>query len=241
MRKKIILFYILIIFTIFGCSTFPINKILGIQAIPEPASKGSSAIAIRIDQNFDDGISRFKLKVSKVFIIKMKNENDSLKQRKIFLTNYYHASFMTGFQADPIDTFLLNIEPGFYAAVGAVADSVIIYFPEDVIKASIVEVKYGQMTYMGEYKLQNIAHDYRYFPDDLQNYYYTNQLFAKYKDDQGNMMFYEGERRSHHAPKAEKLMHSNEDEISYLAKYLSIFKSSGWDAKIDSRLNQLRQ
>ncbi len=208
----------------------------GMSRIVKPIAGNSSAIAITVDQDF---AGRTKLRVETVMIIKLKDKNDSLKQNEILSTNYYRTPFMVGFQADAIDSFLLNVEPGVYAAIGAFTDGIFMYFPKEVINASMVEVKPNNMVYMGEFKLQNISYEDAYFPDEFQQYYYSNQLFEKHKDYQGNMLISYSNIRLHHASKVKNVITSTNFEIIFLKSCLSTFNESGWKDMIETRLRDL--
>lgn len=249
MNKHIAILLLFIIVVFCGCvdisNTKVLSKVLDVPPIPKPVSTGSSGIAISINLDYHGNLSDLggKLKVKKVFFIKLDSVTDSFKKDNILVSNYYYEPFMVGFQMDPVDTFLLNIEPGFYAVVGAQTAGLYIYFPEEVIKESLVEVKPNQIVYMGEYKLQKISINQtdNSPPDKLQHYYYSNLLLGDHKNiTHGKAAEPWGHEPYFHAPKVDKIKKFKGYEISFLESYKGIFKESGWIESIKNRINDLK-
>jgi hypothetical protein len=254
MNRYIYVLLLTVIIGIFSCTTMTNNKVLSkaldIPLMPKPTSTYKTGIVISIDLDYRTDLKMHsgkfdlggKLKVNKVFFIKLDNVNDSLKKDKIMVSNYYHAPFMAGFQMAAINTFLLDIEPGFYAAVGAQVDKEYIYFPEEVIKESFVEVKPNRIVYMGEYKLQvSIYKTDDTSPDKLQYYYYSNLLLGDHKDTiKGKVVGPWGHNPIFHAPKVGEILKSRDLEIKFLKSYIGHFKKSGWIESIQNRINDLK-
>ncbi len=214
-----------------------------VPPIPEPSSENRSGIAITVDQNIRTGLlNEGKSQIKKIFFIKLEDKNDSLKKNKTIASNYYYVPFMAGFQADAVDNFLLDIEPGYYAAVGAMVGMYYVYFPEEVIKASIIDVKPNRIVYMGEFKLQKISYNKNNnSPDRLQHYYYSNVLLGSHRYEvHGKVAMPWGYSSLFQAPKINKIIKSNEEEIDFLEGYLGFFKNSGWSESIQNRLSDLK-
>ncbi len=237
-----------------GCSTISNNKLLSkafdIPPIPKQSFENRSGIAITVDQDYGrvtivgnhiDFGGKFKIK--EIFFIKLNDRNDSLKKDKTIASDYYYEPVMAGFQADAVDNFLLDVEPGFYAAVGAKAGRYYLYFPEEIIKASVVEVKANRMVYMGEFKLEEISRKSAdNSPDNFQYHYYSNLLLGGHRYDiPGKVVIPWGHSTLFHAPKENKIIKSEEVEIDFLESYRGHFKKSGWEAAIENRLSDLKQ
>lgn len=215
----------------------PLSKIIGVQTIIDPIDKKSSAIAITVDQNMRRKLLiEEKLEIKKVYFVELKDKNDSLKQNDILSSNYYFVPFMAGFQAEAIDNFLLNVKPGVYAAVGASADGVFLYFPEEVIRQSIVEVNSQELVYMGEFKLNKLSYKRRSEPDEYQKYY---RLLFGGGNNGGSKEVSHRNVPQFHAPKVKSINRSNDLEATFLRAYLKIFGDTKWRAAIENRLVQL--
>jgi hypothetical protein len=246
MRLIVPIAFLIAISAFCGCSTIvskkPLAKLIGAPDIVEPISEKSSAIAISIDQNMRFGfLSEGKLKVDRVYFIKLRDMGDTLKQDKVIASNYYYIPFMAGFQAAAYENFLLNVEPGFYAAVGASADGIFVYLPKEVIEDSIVEVKPCELVFMGYFKLDKISYDKRTIPDDYQLYYFSNQLFYEAREYQGKMGVSHRNVPQFHAPKVKENKRNADIEASFLKNSITLFKNSGWEEAIENRLRHISQ
>lgn len=211
-----------------------------VPPIPAQSSETRSGIAITIDQDVRPSfLKKFKAEVKNVFFIKLEDKNDSLKKYKTISSNYYYVPFMAGFQADAVDCFLLDIEPGAYAAVGATIGEHYIYFPEEVIKASIVEVNPNRIEYMGEFQFKDISYDKNNIsPDELQHHYYVNLLIGNHNSSKVALPW--GKSTLFHVPEINKIINSNDTEIDFLEGYLGLFAKTPWIDSIKNRLFDLR-
>jgi len=84
------------------------------------------------------------------YFVKLRDRND------VFAFPAVQASYVKGY-----NVYLLNVEPGFYAVVAASYSQFlpggridrIAYFPENLIRKTIAEVKPGAISYMGTYEV----------------------------------------------------------------------------------------
>jgi hypothetical protein len=215
---------VLVIFLLVqGCT---IGKII-------PATKrDNAALSITIDTSF-----KCQFRVTEVFFIKLTDKEDKLTKDILYKSNY---------QVPLVYNFLLDIEPGFYAAVGAkgkgsytegtgrnkerIEYDVFIYFPEQMVKETITEVKPNTMVYMGllelacnnSYTMQN--------NDKLQDFYYLSELFDKE---------YPYLHPYRIAPTMESFQRSTDSEIEFLNRYKLFFISSDWASRIKHRLEMI--
>jgi len=215
-----------------------------VRSIPLAVNNETSAIAIKIDQRYTfietsfflPSVKSYMMGIKNIYVIKLKDKSDSLKQDRMLASNFSLKPLFSGH-----DTFLLNIEPGYYAAVGAMEDGIYIYFPEEVIKESITEVKPNTMAYMGQFELQTISNRSKYIPDELQQYYYSNLLFYGHRDIQGKMFITNMPLPQFHAPKVKTILKSAELEKQFLSGILNTFSNTEWMQKIQNRLNELME
>lgn len=219
-----------------------VAKILGLPKISEPLSDNSSAIAISIYQDIRfDFYNTGQLEIKEIYFIKLEDVEDSLKKDEVIASNYYYIPFMAGFQVDAYDYFLLNVEPGTYAAVGAAADGIFLYLPIELIEKSIVTVEPNQMVYMGDFVLEKLSYKKPTIADEYQRYYNDNDVFDKAREWRGKMLVSHRRIPQFHAPNIEKMKRTCNSEIKFLKKRSKLFRNSKWIGAIDNRLKYLTQ
>lgn len=126
---------LLLVLQIFLCS--------GCAGIPVAAEKGKSSVAIAIKLDVHSQLTVMQSFVAeKVFYIKLDSKEDSLKKNQVIASSYQDCPFFDELFGVCKDTFLLNVEPGVYAAVGAYGKAgtveTTVFFPEDVIKSTVL-------------------------------------------------------------------------------------------------------
>lgn len=244
MKRYLFLLLGFLILSTSSCTAIVDNKslanALGAPTIMEPKDRMSSAIAITIDQNFRRKWNQeYKLEIKKVYFIKLIDKKDSLFQESILPSNYYFAPFMAGFHADAFDNFLLNVEPGVYAAVGASSNGYYLFFPKEVITNSIVEVGFNEMVYMGEFKLEKISYNKEYVPDECQMYYFSSRLFPGQSNYENRRVISHHPTSGFFAPKVQTIKRPTEYEENFLKDYLKRFKNTKWKGAIENRLKRI--
>ncbi len=220
----------------------------GLKKIPETINENNSCVAITVNAKNAGFNYVEKIKTEKVFFIKLNNKEDSLKQNNLLLSNFQYEPFIIDFHVGSVDSFIMNVEPGIYAAVGAIGSGITsgakfyIYFPEDLIKKSIVEVLPNTMTYMGKYYLSRGFILTRINKtDEVQDYYYSNMLFGEDNHNFGQRFIPFRKPSIFQAPKLECAENSIDDEIKFLNKHLDTFDETGWKDKINNRLQTINQ
>lgn len=221
---------VLLMLIVSGCASIPV--------VPE---KGKSTIAITIDIDVHARYTGFGgFKPEKVFYIKLDNKDDTLKKEQIIAYGYRNCPFLDSFGGGCTDTFLLNTEPGVYAAVGAYGKTgtvfTTIFFPEDVIKSTIVTVGQDSLVYMGRYVFYS-ATLLRQMetPDDYQNHYYKRVL-SNYGDLRNLIT---PASSLYFAVKTKEKFNSAIEEKRFLNKYIEMFKNTELENEIINRLNEL--
>jgi hypothetical protein len=177
----------------------------------------------------------------------MNDEKDSIKKEEVIPSNY-----MIKLLGRPPKVFLLNVEPGVYAAVGAVGKTrrarYFTYFPEDMIKKTIIRVEPNSFYYLGTFSFETGSDTSDRKPDETQKYYYSNTLLGNHREIAGKqfirwddgLLFFNKYRDPQYIPLVMKESHnSKSDEIEFLKNNLGVFKGAGWDAKIQNRLNKI--
>lgn len=222
---------------------FLLLLVSGCTGIPVVAEKGKSSVAITIDVDVHAQITVLQsFKPEKVFYIKLDNKDDTLKKNQIIAYGYRNCPFFNELFGTCNDTFLLNADPGIYAAVGAYGKSgtvmTTIFFPEDVIKSTIVTVGQDSLVYMGRYEFYT-ATLFRQMetPDDYQKHYY--KLALSNTGDLRNLII--PASPLYLAVKTKKIFNSTTDEKQFLNKYIKEFKDSGLENEIVNRLNELKK
>ena len=209
MKKYFLLFIIIAMFINANCTTPPPTRI----------NKESSVIAINIWFPIHSALLTSDAFIpNKVYFIKIE-DNDSLKAKSVITSNYWTESWNPG--PARYTLYLMGAEPGKYAAVAASGctlfskGSVTVFFPKEVINASIVVVQPNSMIYMGHFylttgKLFNGMKD----ADEFQNYYST--LISK----RYSKVF---------APEEEKSYNSEELRKEFIKSKADEFKGTEWE------------
>jgi len=221
--------------------------------VPTSMNDDNSAIAISVGVDSRSGWKDVEMvKMEKLFFIRLNNESDNLKNVSLKKSNFYYESLMVGFQTDSIDSFLMNTEPGVYAAVGGIGVGMnsgarfYIYFSKEMIKKTIIEAKPGTIVYMGDFVLENVAYSYQmHEPDELQTYYFTNLLFDDHKQFHNKvgliikdiLTWYTDPQ--FHSPKLYSGSYSKETERKFLNSHLGTFKGTEWVNKIKNRISEI--
>lgn len=223
-----------------ACATIP---------IPAATKKESAALGITIE---GPGVKTVlsgdeRTDYTQVFFIKLANKEDSVTKEIIFKSNYHHA-FSYDLLRAGIDTFLLDIEPGFYAAVGAIGKgrkseiNVLVFFPEQMVKESISEVKPNTMAYMGRFILSGLSRvELMGTADKIQSFYFNNQLLDKEQKYHGKNMVPNWAGPQFHFQGMESFEKSSDSETKFLERNKATFKSTDWANNISHRLEMLRK
>lgn len=236
-NARIILLSVLLAILI-GCA-----KTVNVQPV-ESASK--SAIAIRIHVPIQiSWNSRSYLSPKYIYFIKLNDEKDSIRKADLIPSNYIIMSIGRYPRA-----FLLNVEPGTYAVVGAIGvckgmgsatAEVFTYFPEDMIKKTIVRIEPNSFYYAGTFAFETGSEMYRTQPDETQNYYYRTMLLGNHKEVAGKQKISWIKSPQYIPLVLKKSENSKSDEIEFLKDHLDVFKGTGWDVKIQNRLNKIEK
>lgn len=239
-----------------GCATLP----------PSVQDQKSSAVAISV---FLNSLS-FRIRSSKssgeenvridyVFFIKLNNKDDSIMKREFILSNYVYESLKATLQFDSVDSFSMNVEPGIYAAVGAVGtgrtsgEKFIIYFPKEMVRATIREVNPNTITYMGKYLLDR-ATSLNIFDisrnqltmgtteksdDNPQFFYSENHAFDLIKLEDGKTVITNYERPMVVLSSLSESFSTESDEKKFLTNHLKTFDGTEWIPKIKNRITMI--
>jgi len=221
--------------------------------IPQATKNNSAALGITIDFSvLPDHYETFD--VVQVYFIKLANKEDALTKDII-----YKSNCISSFNLPVTATYFLDIEPGFYAAVGAIGrwsynhadrkyekywakfDS-LIYFPEQMVKKTITEVKSNTMTYMGNFVLSDVSLlEKMHNSDELQIYYYNNEIFDKehqyhkVNETSGSVS------AKFFSPTMVGFDKSIDKEIEFLTRIKMTFISTDWANSINHRLEMLNK
>jgi hypothetical protein len=240
-----------------GCATAP----------PKVQNEKKSAIAISVFMNnFSIGtgaksLGEENVRFDYIFFIQLNNLDDSLLKRELFVSNYVYESLKASFQFDAVDSFFLNVDPGIYAAVGAVGtgrnsqEKFIIYFPKDMIESTIRKVQPNTVTYMGKYILNKLASlDIFGFKrkqlkigsnetsnNDPQIFYSENYAFDFLKLEDGKTVISKYNHPVVVLSSLNKSLCSEHDEYIFLNNHLKTFAETNWVSKIKNRLSMIEE
>ncbi|MCP3940029.1 MAG: hypothetical protein GY710_00910 [Desulfobacteraceae bacterium] len=241
MNQKTLLLSVISIFTLSvlfaGCA----------GKIPQSTMNNNSALSISAGLNARASfLTKESINTTNVFFIRLDDENDSLQKQKVITSNYNKTPLMVGFQMDNIDSFCLNLEPGIYAAVaakGVGANSNVkyyIYFPEEMIKKTIVNLKQNSMRYLGEFDFEDVSYKNQMNnPDKVQFYYFASGLIDGVPGTSKPRYISNFITPQHHSPSLEKFANSKEKEVKFLNSVSGSFKNTGWYDNIKARLDTL--
>jgi hypothetical protein len=257
-KMNCIAIFLAIFITIISCATAP----------PKVQNGNSSAIAISV---LMDSLS-FRIKSSRksgqenvrfdyVFFVKLKSLDDSILKRDVIVSNYLHESIKAASQFDAVDSFIMNVEPGIYAAVGAVGtgrtsgDKFMIYFPKDMVKATIRRVYPNTITYMGKFFLNKVT-SFNLFGiikepfrmgasdnknDDPQVFFSENYAFDLLILDGEESVISKYENYMMVLSSLNESLGSMSIEKNFLKKHLKTFAGTKWISKINNRLSILEK
>lgn len=226
MDVRNILVLIIMLISLVSCAS--------ITPAPQPKSKESSGIAIYLE--FEPPISVFgiKIKPNKVYFVKLNEEESdtSLSKNTLISSNYNQDGYV----------YLLNASPGRYAAVSAthVAENrqqhttatFYTYFPENLINATIVNIRPNKITFMGGFLVKESIglND----ADDLQKHYYK-LMFPKSdiggSSDVASLVLSGMFRHHNDISYRAELLESRQNKMEnkkYLDHANNIFKKSAW-------------
>ena len=204
MNKVIInIFVAFVILGLGGCATLPPPKPLDPQrAIIGISVKNRAPIRVIAQKN------------TVVYFIKVDKEEDLYTQEDIIQSNYANGG----------QVYLLNAEPGRYAAVASfylrVGNKWTTIFPKELIKLTEVTVAPGTIAFMGDYVVDSDTGTENY--DDAQSHY-SRLVYTGYH--------YDG---SLHEENRDK-----QAEIGFLTNALEHFKDTGWVNVIQRRMGDL--
>ena len=213
----------------------------GCAKAPVATDANSSSVAITIDVDiYKNPLNMQNLKPETVYFIKLDSETDTLLKDSVIASNFKYESLLGNIKDGGVDSFLMNIPAGTYAAVavsglsggnspfrGRGNNQQIIFFPEEVIRESLVTVEPGSMVYMGNFEFNRVA-----FWNGMKN-------ADEYQDHYYNFIRKKSYLSQPYAATAKKIKNSNDDEKSFLKGHISTFKKTGWLTKLEKRLNQL--
>lgn len=226
MNKAINIFVAFVILGLGGCATLP---------PPQPLDSARAVIGISVKTR--QPIKVVSHKPQMMYFIKVDKEEDLYTQG-----NFIRSDYSKGGQV-----YLLNAEPGRYAAVGCYMKGGGIkwveyttFFPEELIKLTEVAVAPGTIAFMGEYVVdQSVGLK---DADDCQLHYL--QLIAPGAltgpIESGVLAailghgdyYYKGSIHEEHCDR--------EAEIRFLTTALEHFKDTGWVNIVERRLEELK-
>jgi hypothetical protein len=217
--------------------------------IPQATKKDSASLGITIEASSHTSLLTVEsVDLKQVFFIKLANKEDTLTKDIILKSNYYYAPFMSGFQAGGMEIFLLDIEPGFYAAVGGIGKGhatkvdFLIFFPEQMVKETITEIKSNTIVYMGKFVMSQVSVFKRMNnPDRIQQFFFNTKLFDEEQRYYGKMVISNNVNPQFHSPTMESFEKSNDKEMEFLARHKTTFKSTDWANNINHRLEMLQK
>ena len=239
MKKGIILFLtISILILIESCASFNKN-------IPALSTENSSAIAIVIGVPIKATFLNYEFLIpEKILFIKLQDEDASLEKIKLIESNYSYELPWT--KIDSVSSFVMNVEPGTYAAVGAIGQGkftyikYFVYFPKEMIKKTMIHVEPNTFKYMGKYIFNTASESNTQRTDEIQNFYYKNLLFPEHKDLYGKQYVSRYKSPQYLALSIKEAKNAPNDEIEFLEKQRKYFKDTDWEPKILKRLSKLK-
>ncbi|MGD8833947.1 MAG: hypothetical protein PVJ84_10620 [Desulfobacteraceae bacterium] len=184
---------------------------------------------------------------------------DSLKKSDLLVSNYVDESLKASLQFDAVDSFLMDIEPGIYAAVGAVGtgrtsgNKFLLYFPEAMVRKSICKVPPNTITYMGKFILDRVTSfeigEYvnkqlsmktdGIQDNDPQIYYSNNQAFDLLKLNSEDTVISRYGNLMTVLPTMYDSLCSVSDEKKFLNYHIETFAQYGWRIKVKNRLSMI--
>lgn len=219
--------------------------IFNCKSIPKMNSPESSAIGISIknkDLIFDNN-------PQEVIFFRINDKNDILSSKY-----FVHANYLNGEMA-----YFLNISPGYYIVVATrevddphspsswINDDYLFFLPKKYIRSSLIEVKKGSFSYMGNYILSvpeekdiltnsNVDNAQKHYCKIIRPGYLTTNSSLSSLIASG---FMSGTKRAIYAAKPYKSTKTKKSEITFLKKALKDLKGSGWSSRIKKRLAEL--
>lgn len=218
----------------------------GCASIPKANEANSSAVAITVvaDVYSSPMVTDTTLKPEKVFFVRLADQDAGILKGEIVVSNYNHEAWWSFLKSGGIDSFLLNVPAGTYAAVAVSGRTgggspfssggnlQTVFFPENVVKASVVTVKPGVMVYMGTYKFNSVS-----FWNGMKE---ADKVQINYFDAIRESEFSSFATQPY-AATIDKIFNSKNDEKNFLNKYLGTFAKADWEEKIKQRLNEVEK
>jgi len=136
--------------------------VAGCATAPPPRSGGDgSVIAVGVGVNVHTNLINWEyFKPEKVLFLRM-GDDRNIAGDDLVESNFSHESFGSSWKIDGVTSYLFDARPGTYAAVAATGTgyesgkSILVLFPENVIRSTIVRVGPGSFEYMGKYILED--------------------------------------------------------------------------------------
>ena len=131
--------FLLALVLLSGCSSLP---------VPEPLSGSSSGIGIAVKNRAP--IRLFGNRPDRIYFVKLDDGSNATAATRVLPSNYARGKYV----------YLLNAQPGRYAAVasfrrqvvlGAPTSKYSVYFSEELIKVTEITVHPAEMSFMGEF------------------------------------------------------------------------------------------
>ncbi len=238
LRLSILQLFVLMLLLI-GCAS----------KIPQSLNDNSSALSISVGLSSRASmLNKESINTNKVFFIRLDDENDSLKKQQIIKSNYNKEPVMVSFQMDNIDSFCFNLEPGTYAAIastGVGANSGVryfIYFPEEMIRKTVVNLKENSIIYLGEFDFEDVSYTNQMKDaDEFQLYYFNSGLIDGVSGPNKPQKISWHRNPQHHSPSLMKFSNGKDEEIKFLTSIQGSFKNTEWQDNIRERLNSLNR
>jgi hypothetical protein len=216
---------------------FLILGLLGCAALPpKPLDPQRGVIGISVKTRAP--VKVFTMMASKVYFVKAEENEDLYSQE-----NFIESTYAKGGQV-----YLLNAEPGRYAAVacykkkvgGMRKDEYTIFFPKELIKLTEVTVAPGMVAFMGKYVVDSST-SFKY-ADPCEFHYLQVIAPAAVTGIKGSVAmslltghgeyYYKGSLHEEHCDK--------DTEIRFVNNALNHFKGSDWENIIQKRMEELK-
>ncbi len=208
--------------------------------MPVAAAPSTSALAISIEADSRTSLLNVEsIQFDRVYFVRLADKKDELTKDSVLSSNFRYEPWLSGFQFGSLDYFLLGVDPGIYAAVGAMGVGtntkvrIFSYFPEEMIRDSIVEVGPGEMAYMGRFTLSRTRSDPA---DPAQVFYYSKGIFAGENRFHNRVSITNIQSPQFQAPALKSHKKSRNAEVDFLKAHLSIFEGSDWADRITHSL-----
>jgi hypothetical protein len=229
--------------------------LLGISgcAVKPPIAENSDTSAVAISVSMESMTAPLmveNVRAKRIIFVRLEAPDDSLKKTDVFTSNFRHTPPTNPFQTIPADLFSMNLEPGIYAAVGAIGKGetskvkFLIYFPEKMIAATVTQVYPDRIAYMGEYRLSRMNFVEMATPrvmDEAQEFYFSNNIFDSVMRKGGKSIAYIYKLPVPMVVSLDDAKNSIENEIEFLERYMETFEGSEWESKLQGQIDMLKR